>query len=230
LGSLLVLYQDGKKLVNQALLLQPTHLTAYYWFITSGCRFFHEVKDGLIELRSREECIQQYRYVIDTAKEKGLNLYFDYNFTCSPEYEYAIERDMFRHFPVRAFGPNAWSQKGRIKITNHRVLKKYAENPFEGVITEYSVDLYMLRTLMYPQGMVFNEFEQIFKSKWAFRLLSQGLQEAFSSWFDKGFVIMDDAGIRFKRETWEQSAIYLAEFQTKAWYCPEKDLPILKSR
>lgn len=218
------------KTVDEALLLQPAHLTAYYWFVTLGCNFFHGIKEGSLELPGREECIEQYKYVRDMAKEHGLNFYYDYNFSRGPEYEYAIERDMFRHCPIRGFGPNAWSQQGRIKITNSQVLQTYIKNPSAGSAVEYSVDLYMLRTLMYPQGMIFTEFEQLFKKKWAPGLIGEKLKKSYTSWLDEGLVDIDDNGIRFKEETWEQSAVRLAEAQTEAWYCPEKELPFLGSR
>jgi oxygen-independent coproporphyrinogen-3 oxidase len=218
------------KTVDEALGLQPTHLTAYYWFITLGSNFFHRVKEGSLELPSREEYIEQYRYVINAAKEHGLRLYFDFNFSRGPEYEYAIERDIFRFFPVRGFGPGAWSQEGRIKILNCTSLQTYLMDPSSKQQKVSNVDAYMSRVLMYPQGMVFNEFEQLFKQKWATKLMGEKLRKSFISWIDKGFIDIDDTGIRFKEKTWEQSAIYLADFQTKAWYCPEKELPLLASR
>lgn len=210
--------------VDEAIRLKPTHLTAYYWFITNGCNFFYQIKNGYIKLTSREECINQYKYVIDKTKEDGLNFYYDYNFCREKKYEYAIEREMFRHFPVRGFGPNAWSQDGNLKITNSQNLLSYFLNPFSRTIQEFPIDVYMLHTLMYPQGMLFSEFENIYKLKWRVKLLSEKLRKSFLLWNDNHFIDIDEIGIRFKKITWEQSAIYLAEFQTKAWYCPEEEL------
>ena len=86
----------------------------------------------------------------------------------------------------------------------------------------------MLHTLMYPEGMFFSEFERIYNLKWAPRLLSEKLRKSFLFWLDNNFLDIDDIGVRFKGQNWEQSAIYLAEFQTKAWYCPEEELvPII---
>ncbi|MFZ7132859.1 MAG: radical SAM protein, partial [Eubacteriales bacterium] len=126
--------------VDEALRLKPTHLTAYYWFITNGCNFFYQIKNGVMKLTSREECINQYEYVINKSKENGLNFYYDYNFCRASEYEYAIERDMFRHFPVKGFGPNAWSQDGSLKITNSQNLQSYFINPFDRTIRKFPVD------------------------------------------------------------------------------------------
>jgi oxygen-independent coproporphyrinogen-3 oxidase len=218
------------KTVNAALSLQPTHLTTYYWFITAGSNFFYKVKEGLLKLPSREECIEQYRYAINTAKEHGFRLYFDYNFSRGSEYEYAIERDIFRFFPVRGFGPGAWSQEGRIQILNYPTLQTYFKDPLKKLATVYTVDAYMMRVLWYPQGMIYDEFEQLFKRRWAPKLMGEKLRKSFIMWIDKNFIETDDTGVRFKEKTWEQSAIYFAEFHTKTLYCPEKELPLLASR
>jgi oxygen-independent coproporphyrinogen-3 oxidase len=217
------------KTVDSVLYLQPKHLTAYYWFIRVGSDFFKKIKEGQMKLKSREECIEQYRYVIEAAKEHGLSLYFDYNFSRGPEYENAIERDIFRLFSIRGFGPGAWSQEGRIRVFHYPNLQVYLKDQLNKLVIVQSADDYMLNVLMYPQGMIFTEFERFFKQRWATKLMGEKLRKSFIMWIDKNFIEIDDTGIRFKEETWEQSAIYLAELQTKIYHCSEKELSILTS-
>jgi coproporphyrinogen III oxidase-like Fe-S oxidoreductase len=208
------------KSVDAALYLQTKHLTAYYWFMTRGSDFFNKIKEGLLRLPDREVCIEQYRYAINAAKKHGFRLYFDYNFSHGTEHEYAIERDMFRLFPLRGFGPGAWSQEGITQTWNPTRLQNYFKDPSKKWKREFTIDDYMMRVLMYPQGMVFDEFEQFFKIRWYPELMSEKMTESFKMWVENKFVEIDDTGIRFKEKTWEQSAIYLAELQTKTMYCP----------
>ncbi len=192
-----------------------------------GSDFFNKIKQSLLKLPNREECIEQYRYAINAATEHGLRLYWDYNFSHGIGYEYAIERDTFRLFPIRGFGPGAWSHEGITKTCNHPGLQTYFKDPLNKWETEYTVNGYMMRVLMYPQGMIFDEFEQFFKRGWSPELMSRKLTRSFKMWVENKLIEIDDNGIRFKEKTWDQSAIYLAEFQTKTLYCPENELPLL---
>ncbi len=215
------------KTVDATLALKPTHLTAYYWFITNNSFFFKKIREGMFRLTSREECVRQYRYVIEAARGDGLSLYFDYNFSRGPERQYAIERDIFRLFPIKGFGPGAWSQAGRIKEFNAPSLETYFRNPLEKQQIIHSVDGYMMSVLTYPQGLVFSEFERFFNRRWSAALMGEKMKEAFASWQDKGFIFIDNTCIRFRPETWAQSAILLAELQTRLLFCPEDQLALL---
>ena len=208
-------YSSWMKNVDAALKLQPKHLTTYYWYPTRGSNLFDKIKEGLLNQHSREVYIEQYKYAINTAKEHGLKLYWDYNFSCGKEYEYAIERDIFRLFPIRGFGPSAWSQGGLKQTWNQSSLQAYFKNPFKKWEREFNVDDYIMRALMFPQGIVNNEFKQLFKKNWTTGLMSNSFNEIFNVWIESGLIEIDDGGFRFIEKTWAKSAICLAELQTK---------------
>ncbi|MFC1846477.1 radical SAM protein [Chloroflexota bacterium] len=217
---------NWKKSVDAALMLQPKHLTAYYWYPTRGNYFYNKITEGSLQAPGRETSIEQYQYAIDAAAKAGLNRYWDFNFSREFEYQYAIERDSFRFCPLKGFGPGAWSQEGNNLICNSSMLYSYFKNPLKRHEQKCSIEYYLLRVLMFPQGLVFEEFERYFNKKWSLELLNDKVKKAFDVWIENDFFEINSTGIRFREETIARSSIYLAELQTKLFYMLEDgDLP-----
>ena len=177
----------------------------------------------------RETSIEQYQYAIDAAARQGLKRYWEFNFARGVEYQYAIERDTFRFFPLRGFGPGAWSQEGTSLIWNPSMLYSYFKNPLKRHEQQCTIEYYFLRVLMFPQGLVFNEFEHLFDKKWSLELVNKKLKKAFDLWVKNDFIEIDSDGIRFKEEKLARSSIYLAEYHTKCFYLLEEELPLSAS-
>jgi coproporphyrinogen III oxidase-like Fe-S oxidoreductase len=137
-----------------------------------------------------------------------------------PGCQYAIERDTFRLFPIRGFGPGSWSQEGTSQVWDPSRLQSYLRDPLKRWKRECSIDYYTMRVLMFPQGLVFKEFEELFGLKWSPEILGDDMRKSLDSWDKKGLVERDGSGIRFKKETAATSSIYLAEFHTQSLYCP----------
>ena len=78
---------------------------------------------------------------------------------------------------------------------------------------------------MFPQGLVFKEFERLFNKNWSLELMSKRLKKAYDTWVENGFIEINDDSIRFKDETVARSSIYLAELHTRCLYCLEEELP-----
>jgi oxygen-independent coproporphyrinogen-3 oxidase len=136
-----------KKSVDSALDLQPKHLTTYYWHPSRGNAFCNDIKQGVLKAPDRETSIAQYQYAIDAAAKKGLNRYWNFNFSADEELQYAIERDTFRYFPIRGFGPGAWSQEKRWRIQNPPKLQPYLKgNSQDRQKHECTVEHYVLLT------------------------------------------------------------------------------------
>jgi len=76
---------------------------------------------------------------------------------------------------------------------------------------------------MFPQGLVFEEFERYFDKKWSLELLNEKVKKAFDVWFDKHLIEIDSTGIRFREEAIARSSIYLAELHTKLFYMIEEN-------
>lgn len=217
------------KSVDAALELQPKHLTAYYWYPTLGSNFYIQIAEGTLEMPDRETSIEQYQYAIDAAAKQGLNRYWEFNFSRGVEYQYAIERDMFRLFPIRGFGPGAWSQEGTSLICNPSMLYSYLKDPLKRHEQKCTVEYYIMRVLMFPQGLVFKEFEHFFNKKWSFELVNEKVKKAFDLWGKNDFIEIDNDGIRFKEKTLARSSIYLAELHTRCLYLLSEELPVSAS-
>ena len=208
--------------VDAALELQPEHLTAYYWYPTLGSDFYNQITRGILKMPDRETSIEQYQYAIDAAARQGLSHYWDFNFSRGTEYQYAIERDTFRFFPIRGFGPGAWSQAGTSLIWNPSRLYSYLKDPLRRHEQKCTVDYYMMRVLMFPQGLVFKEFEKFFNKKWSIELVNEKVRKAYDLWIENDFIEVDSDSIRFKEKTLARSSIYLAELHTKCLYLLEE--------
>lgn len=74
---------------------------ACYRHPTLGSDFYLRIAEGKLEMPDRETSIEQYQY--------------------------AIERDSLRVFPLRGFGPGAWNQEGNKLIWNPSMLYSYSE-------------------------------------------------------------------------------------------------------
>ncbi len=218
-----------RKSVDSALELQPKHLTTYYWYPTQGNYFYNKIKQGLLKIPGREASIEQYQYAIDAAAGKGLKRYWDFNFSRGIEYQYAIERDTFRLFPIRAFGSGTWSQEGFKLTWGSSALQVYLREPLNRREQECTIEYYVMRVLMFPQGLVFKEFEHLFNKNWSLELMSKRLKKAYDTWVENGFIEINDDSIRFKDETVARSSIYLAELHTRCLYCLEEELPFPES-
>ncbi len=200
-------------------------MTTYYWHPSRGNAFCNDIKQGVLKAPDRETSIAQYQYAIDAAAKKGLNRYWNFNFSADEELQYAIERDTFRYFPIRGFGPGAWSQEKRWRIQNPPKLQPYLKgNSQDRRKHECTVEHYVLLTLMFPQGLVFKEFEKLFDKKWSFDLMSERLKKVFDEWVGLDFIEIDSNGFRFKDETISRSTIHLAEFHTECFYWPAEEL------
>ena len=217
--------EKWKKSVDAALELEPEHLTAYYWYPTSGNSFYIKIMEGELKLPDRETSVEQYQYVIDAAAKRGLKRYWDFNFA-REGYQYNIERDTFRLFPIRGFGPGSWSQEGTKLVWDPCRLQLYLKNPLKRWEQECTVDYYLMRVMMFPQGLVYKEFEDLFGKKWAFGLLGENVRQTLDIWIEKGLVEKDNAGFRFRKETAAEASVYLAELHTRSLYCPGEKLPV----
>jgi len=140
--------------VRDAIGLQPEHLTTYYYYIYNGTVFGRAYQQGKLKLPSTELCVQQYERAIELAETSGLSLYWDFDFARKPELEYSIEKDIFRLYPICGFGADAWSQEGIMQWRNSADVEAYIKDPLSRQERAYSVDEYVMRTLMYPQGLV----------------------------------------------------------------------------
>jgi len=207
-----------KRSVDKALELEPEHLTAYYWYPTIGSEFYLKMKEGLLKPPQRNDAISQYSYVLEATEKRGLKCYWDFNFSRRTEFEYAIERDAFRFFPLKGFGAGAWSQKGTSHIANTSSLEVYLNNPFEKRTYEYTFDYYIMRMLMFPQGLIFEQFEKFFHEKWSRELITKDLQAVIEKWLEAGLLIGDMNGFRFNSAMKATSTVELAELHTRNIY------------
>ncbi len=200
--------------VRHALELQPEHLTTYYYYIYNGTAFSRAHRQGKLTLPGTELCVQQYERAIELAEGAGLSLYWDFSFARTPQLEYAIERDIFRFFPVRGFGADAWSQEGTTQQRNSTNVRTYIQDPNAKQKHACSVDEYIMCTLMYPQGLVYGEFEALYGVPWDMGLVGGTLAGRFHAWLDAGILETDQSGFRFRRTARARGAVKMAEYQT----------------
>lgn len=200
--------------VCRAVELQPEHLSTYYYYSSNRTEFGCACRQGKLKLPNTEHCVRQYERAIELAQRSGLSLYWDFDFARTPELEYAIERDIFRFFPIRSFGADAWSQEGIAQWRNSPNVRSYIQNPNAKEEHTYSVDEYVMRTLVYPQGLVYDEFEALYCFPWDIGQMGDRLSRCFSTWLEDGILETDESGFRFSEADRARGAVRMAECQT----------------
>ena len=200
--------------VHHAIELQPEHLTTYHYCIYNGTEFGRAYRQGKLKMPGTELRVQQYLRAIELAEASGLSPYWDFSFAREPELEYSIEKDIFRFFPIRGFGADAWSQEGVMQQRNPPNVRTYIQYPNAKQEHAYSVDEYIMCMLMFPQGLVYAEFEALYGVPWATGLMGEKLSRRFSTWLDDDILGIDEYGFRFHGTTRARGAVEMADYQT----------------
>jgi len=200
--------------VRCALELQPEHLTTYYYYSHRGTAFGRAHRQGELKFPGTGWCVQQYEWAVELVEEFGLSLYWDFNFARESDYEYTIEKDVFRFSPVRGFGADAWSQKGVVQRRNSFDVRSYIRDPGAKEKRTYSVDEYVMRTLMYPQGLVYAEFKALYGVPWEMDRMGDSLRRHLRTWLADKILEIDGHGFRFLKTARARGAVVMAEYQT----------------
>lgn len=189
--------------LQQAVELQPNHISAYNLIVESGTPLDHQIRKGKISPLSEDEEREFYAFTIDFLQHYGYQQYEISNFA-QAGYEAQHNLKYWDGSPYLGLGASAHSYDGKRRFWNVANLRKYLEALNAHQLPEESYEKLSREQKIYETvflGMRQNrgvhlksfrknfrvDFDQIFNGKMA------GLERA-------GFIVRDDGYVKLSHE------------------------------
>lgn len=113
--------------LEQAISLNPEHLSIYNLTYESGTPFYTKLKSGLLKAMVEEKEEEFYNFTVDFLKNSNYRRYEISNY-CKPDFPCEHNVGYWNYHPYLGFGPSAHSFDGTVRHWNDRDLKKYLSN------------------------------------------------------------------------------------------------------
>jgi len=160
-----------KRQVDQFLSLEVPHLSAYCLTIEDNTAFGNWNKKGKLKLKSDENSIEEFQYLMDITNSHDYEQYEISNF-CRPGYISKHNSSYWKGEPYLGIGPSAHSfkqQERRWNISNNIIYQKgIAEgkiiDEFEVLSFQDRYNEYILTRLRTKWGIDINELNKIHKN------------------------------------------------------------------
>lgn len=117
---------DWRKNLDEAVAMQPEHLSLYLLEIHEGTPLAEQVRSGRQPRPDDQLAAKMYETMLDSLAIAGYEQYEISNF-CKPGYESRHNTKYWRLDPVYGFGVSAHSFDGRQRYANERDTGKYVE-------------------------------------------------------------------------------------------------------
>ncbi len=199
---------DWRQNLDQAVALEPEHLSLYLLEIHESTPLAEQVRSGRRTPIDDELAAEMYELMLDRLADAGYEQYEISNFT-KPGYESRHNTKYWRLEPVFGFGVSAHSFDGRERYANERDTAKYVEMIESCCSAETSRELIDLASesaflgLRLNKGITIAEYEQ----KFGIDLVEKTVGLA-----EKGLVETTDGRLRLTRKGMLFSNEVFAEF------------------
>lgn len=117
---------DWSRNLDEAVEMQPEHLSLYLLEIHEGTPLAEQVRSGRRTPIEDELAAEMYELMLDRLAEAGFEQYEISNF-CKPGFESRHNTKYWRMLPVYGFGVSAHSFDGRERYANERDTARYVE-------------------------------------------------------------------------------------------------------
>jgi putative oxygen-independent coproporphyrinogen III oxidase len=131
-------FEIWKRTLEQAVALQPDHLSCYQLTIHEGTPFGFRLARGKMSELPEDVQGELFLFTHSFLKDAGYPGYEVSNFACSPEHRSRHNQKYWHHVPYLGVGPSAHSFSGSRRWWNERKLGPYerrietGEKPIEG--------------------------------------------------------------------------------------------------
>jgi oxygen-independent coproporphyrinogen-3 oxidase len=132
-----------EKTVDQALALDPEHISCYQLTVEGDSVLAHRLENGEYEEASDEVCRRQYDLLCDKLRAAGYNHYEISNFA-KPGYEAVHNGGYWQRRPYVGLGPAAHSFSGRGRSWNDATLEDYGHTEESLSVEDEKVETLML--------------------------------------------------------------------------------------
>ena len=129
--------------VDQALALDPEHISCYQLTVEGDSVLAHRLENGEYEEASDEVCRRQYDLLCDKLRAAGYNHYEISNFA-KPGYEAVHNGGYWQRRPYVGLGPAAHSFSGRGRSWNDATLEDYGHTEESLSVEDEKVETLML--------------------------------------------------------------------------------------
>ena len=116
--------EDVRQTLQQALALQPTHLSCYGLIVEEGTKMHRQVQQGLWQLPDEETERAEYALCQDALQANGFEQYEISNFA-KPGYRCRHNWDCWQRVPYIGIGSAACGFMGNIRYQNPPALSDY---------------------------------------------------------------------------------------------------------
>lgn len=117
--------EGWRRVLEQAVALQPDHLSCYQLTIHEGTPFGFRLERGKLEELPEERQADLFLFTHRSLADAGLPGYEVSNFACSPEHRSRHNRKYWHHVPYLGLGPSAHSFSGAARWWNERKVKPW---------------------------------------------------------------------------------------------------------
>lgn len=159
--------EDWKRNLDEALSMEPDHLSLYLLEIHEGTPIAEQIKSGRRPMPDEDLAAEMYEMMIDGLKSAGYEQYEISNFA-KPGFESRHNTKYWRLEPVYGFGVSAHSFDGRDRYSNERDTAVYVSaieaNETAEVFREEinAASEFVFLGLRLNRGIDFAEYEQKF--------------------------------------------------------------------
>jgi len=118
--------REWQRTLEEALKLEPEHLSTYNLKIEAGTQFAKEMKAGSLKPISEELDLAMYQLTRELLTKNGYEHYEISNFA-KPSYRSQHNQSYWRNEPYLALGPGAHFYDGEVRGSNLQSITKYIE-------------------------------------------------------------------------------------------------------
>lgn len=194
--------EDVRQTLQQALALQPTHLSCYGLIVEEGTKMHRQVQQGLWQLPDEETERAEYALCQDALQANGFEQYEISNFA-KPGYRCRHNWDCWQRVPYIGIGSAACGFMGNIRYQNPPALSDYLKGmpPTEETITpedaRFESMMLGLRTMEGVREDAFLNMHGISLADAYGQKLQKPLQEGLIRW-EEGRVFLTREGMNLQ--------------------------------
>jgi len=117
-----------KSNLQQALALQPDHLSLYSLILEPGTQLFDDVQSGKLQPVSEDLSADMYELAMDTLVEEGFSHYEISNWSRGEGFEAQHNKIYWKNQPYLGVGAGAHSSLNRMRVANTPSIEDYIQN------------------------------------------------------------------------------------------------------
>ena len=189
--------------LQQAVELQPDHISAYNLIVETGTPLDHQIRKGKISPLSEDEEREFYAFTIDFLQRHGYQQYEISNFA-QPGHEAKHNIKYWDGSPYLGLGASAHSYDGKRRFWNVANLRKYFEALNANQLPEENYEKLSREQKMYEavflglrqnRGVHLNNFRKKFRVDF-----DQAFNGKMSELKRAGFIVRNDGYVKLSRE------------------------------